>query len=95
MRLGRPGGSSQVETVCARTYRMDTKRVVVGPERCPDCGSFELAKVARRTSLHGEINAVVCKVCDWSTDPRVGRPAADRSKNFTLRRMLRSRAGSR
>ena len=54
------------------------------PDRCPECGSDEL----RTTTRKGDIQAVVCGVCDWSSDPRVGRPPADRSKNFTLRRLL-------
>ena len=59
-------------------------RVVNAPDRCPECGSDEL----RTTTRKGDIQAVVCGVCDWSSDPRVGRPPADRSKNFTLRRLL-------
>ena len=51
---------------------MDSKRNVVGPERCPDCGSFDLAKVARRTSLHGEIQANVCKVVRLVHEPSSG-----------------------
>ena len=54
------------------------------PDRCPECGSDEL----RTTTRKGDIQVVVCGVCDWSSDPRVGRPPADRSKNFTLRRLL-------
>jgi len=30
----------------------------------------------------------VCPNCDWASDPRIGRPPADRSKNFTLRRRM-------
>jgi hypothetical protein len=58
------------------------------PSRCPDCGSGELVNSARTTSLHGEIHAVMCRACDWSADPRMGRPAADRSKNIGLRRRM-------
>ena len=58
------------------------------PRRCPDCGSSELADSERTTSLYGKIHAVICRVCDWSADPRMGRPAADRSKNVGLRRRL-------
>jgi hypothetical protein len=54
------------------------------PDRCPECGSDEL----RTTTRKGDLQVVVCGVCDWSSDPRVGRPPADRSKNFTLRRLL-------
>jgi hypothetical protein len=59
-------------------------RVMDAPDRCPECGSDEL----RTTTRKGGIQVVVCGVCDWSSDPRVGRPPADRSKNFTLRRLL-------
>ena len=59
-------------------------RVVDAPDRCPECGSDEL----RTTTRKGDIEVVVCGVCDWSSDPRVGRPPADRSKNFTLRRLI-------
>jgi hypothetical protein len=59
-------------------------RAMDAPDRCPECGSDEL----RTTTRKGDIQVVVCGVCDWSSDPRVGRPPADRSKNFTLRRLL-------
>ena len=59
-------------------------RPMDAPDRCPECGSDELRKTTRK----GDIQVVVCGVCDWSSDPRVGRPPADRSKNFTLRRLL-------
>ena len=59
-------------------------RPMDAPDRCPECGSDEL----RTTTRKGDIQVVVCGVCDWSSDPRVGRPPADRSKNFTLRRLL-------
>jgi rubredoxin len=58
------------------------------PDRCPECGSIELRDTTRRHSTHGEIQAWVCGVCDWVSDPRIGRPPADRSKNITLRRLL-------
>jgi rubredoxin len=65
------------------------------PARCPDCGSDELVDTARKTSLYGEIHALMCRACDWSADPRMGRPAADRSKNLGLRRRLETNhAGS-
>jgi hypothetical protein len=69
---------------------MERSQTVARPHRCPECRSTELVEVARRTSLYGEIHAVVCRVCDWASDHRIGRPPADRSKNFTLRRLLRS-----
>jgi hypothetical protein len=52
-------------------------------ERCPECSSTEL-----RTVLWKEAEIQVCSVCDWSSDPSKGRPPADRSKNFTLRRLV-------
>ena len=61
---------------------------VEGPERCPECGSDELHETTRTYALHGEIRAIVCGVCHWASDPRVGRPPADRSKNVTLRRLV-------
>ena len=51
---------------------------------CPECGSDEI----RPTTRKGDIHVVVCGVCDWASDPRIGRPPADRSKNFTLRRLI-------
>jgi hypothetical protein len=62
-------------------------------ERCPECRSPEIHEVERFNSLHGVIRAMVCRACDWSTDLRVGRPAADRSKNLGLRRRLRTDVG--
>jgi hypothetical protein len=41
--------------------------------------------------IYEEITAFVCPVCDWASDPRIGRPPADRSKNFTLRRLIDDR----
>jgi hypothetical protein len=63
------------------------------PLRCPDCGSDELVDTARKTSLYGEIHALMCRACDWSPDPRMGRPAADRSKNLGLRRRMEAGHG--
>jgi hypothetical protein len=59
------------------------------PDRCPECRSPEIAQVERFSSMHGTILTVVCRACDWSADPRIGRPPADRSKNVGLRRLLR------
>jgi hypothetical protein len=59
-------------------------------DRCPECSSTEL-----RTTSRKEVEIVVCGVCDWSSDPRVGRPPADRSKNFTLRRLVANAAEER
>jgi hypothetical protein len=61
---------------------------VEGPERCPECGSDELHETTRTYALYGDIRAVVCGVCHWASDPRIGRPPADRSKNVTLRRLV-------
>jgi hypothetical protein len=52
-------------------------------ERCPECSSTEL-----RTTTRKEVEIQVCGVCDWSSDPSKGRQPADRSKNFTLRRLV-------
>ena len=52
-------------------------------DRCPECSSTEL-----RTTTRKEVEIQVCGVCDWSSDPNKGRPPADRSKNFTLRRLI-------
>jgi len=41
--------------------------------------------------IYGDITAFVCGVCDWASDPRIGRPPADRSKNFTLRRLIQQK----
>jgi hypothetical protein len=51
--------------------------------RCPECDSAEL-----RTTVRKEVEIQICGVCDWSSDPHKGRPPADRSKNFTLRRLV-------
>ena len=74
-----------------RRVRADTSCMaprVEAPKRCPDCGSDELVDTARKTSLYGEIHGLMCRVCDWSPDARLGRPAADRSKNLGLRRRM-------
>jgi hypothetical protein len=52
-------------------------------ERCPECSSTEL-----RTTTRKAVEIQVCGFCDWSSDPSKGRPPADRSKNFTLRRLV-------
>jgi hypothetical protein len=52
-------------------------------DQCPECSSTEL-----RTTTRKEVEIKVCGVCDWSSDPHKGRPPADRSKNFTLRRLV-------
>jgi hypothetical protein len=97
--LGHPAGMEQpgfpglaLSLTCDRkaarfSLRSRLRRTLVlmdAPDRCPECGSDEL----RTTTRKGDIQVVVCGVCDWSSDPRVGRPPADRSKNFTLRRLL-------
>jgi hypothetical protein len=58
------------------------------PERCPECGSDEVRITSRRLIPDGLVEAAVCGNCDWASDPRIGRPPADRSKNLTLRRLL-------
>ena len=55
---------------------------------CPECGSSELHQTKRVLDLYNEIDVTVCGVCHWASDPRVGRPPADRGKNFTLRRLV-------
>jgi hypothetical protein len=55
---------------------------------CPECGSDELRKTKRVLPELSEIDVTVCDVCHWASDPRVGRPPADRSKNVTLRRLM-------
>src|SRR6266550_287055 len=97
--LGHPAGMEQpgfpglaLSLTCDRkaarfSLRSRLRRTLIpmdAPDRCPECGSDEL----RTTTRKGDIQVVVCGVCDWSSDPRVGRPPADRSKNFTLRRLL-------
>ena len=74
----------------ASERRLGTPRLlgVQKPERCPECGSTEVRETTRPYALYGDITAFVCSVCDWSSDPRIGRPPADRSKNFTLRRLI-------
>jgi hypothetical protein len=60
------------------------------PTRCPDCGSREISETNRISTVHGRIKTWICGYCHWASDPRIGRPAADRGKNFTLRRRLAS-----
>lgn len=61
------------------------------PTTCPECGSNEIRETTRVIGIYDEITAFVCGVCDWASDPRIGRPPADRSKNFTLRRLIDDR----
>ena len=61
------------------------------PTTCPECGSNEIRETTRVIGIYDEIHAFVCGVCDWASDPRIGRPPADRSKNFTLRRLIDDR----
>lgn len=63
-------------------------RVVDAPSTCPECGSDEIRQTTRTIGIYGDVTAYVCSVCDWASDPRIGRPPADRSKNFTLRRLI-------
>ncbi len=63
-------------------------RVVDTPSTCPECGSDEIRQTTRAVGIYGDVTAYVCGVCDWASDPRIGRPPADRSKNFTLRRLI-------
>ena len=55
---------------------------------CPECGSSELTQTTRVLDTYTEIDVTICGVCHWASDVRVGRPPADRSKNFTLRRLM-------
>ena len=61
------------------------------PATCPECGSTEIRETTRAMGIYGDITAFVCGVCDWASDPRIGRPPADRSKNFTLRRLIQQK----
>ena len=61
------------------------------PTTCPECGSKEIRETTRPIGIYGDVTAFVCGVCDWASDPRIGRPPADRSKNFTLRRLIDDR----
>jgi hypothetical protein len=63
-------------------------RTVEKPSTCPECGSDEIRETTRALGIYGDVTAFVCGVCDWASDPRIGRPPADRSKNFTLRRLI-------
>ena len=58
------------------------------PPTCPECGSTELRETKRHLDAYTEIPVTVCEVCHWASDPRVGRPPADRGKNVTLRRLV-------
>jgi hypothetical protein len=58
------------------------------PATCPECGSSELRETERRLGDATVIKPLVCGVCHWASDPRLGRPPADRSKNITLRRLM-------
>ena len=58
------------------------------PGLCPECGCDEIHETTRWSSVHGTIDAFYCGACDWTSDFRIGRPPAARSKNVTLRRML-------
>ncbi|MEP6759518.1 MAG: hypothetical protein ABJB55_10015 [Actinomycetota bacterium] len=55
---------------------------------CPECGSAELRETKRVLDSYTEVKVMVCGVCHWASDPRVGRPPADRGKNVTLRRLI-------
>jgi hypothetical protein len=57
-------------------------------DHCPECGSREVRATVRKHPVFGEIAATVCDVCHWASDPRIGRPPADRGKNYTLRRLV-------
>jgi hypothetical protein len=59
-----------------------------GPELCPECGCDEIHPTTRTYPIHGTINGFYCGACDWTSDHRIGRPPAARSKNVTLRRLL-------
>ena len=61
------------------------------PSTCPECGSDEIRETTRALGIYGDVTAYVCGVCDWASDPRIGRPPADRSKNITLRRLIEDR----
>jgi len=74
----------------ARSYTPDVDK----PTICPECGSREIRKTTRALGIYGDVTAFVCGVCDWASDPRMGRPPADRSKNITLRRLLNQQDGS-
>ena len=58
------------------------------PPTCPECRSTELHETKRHLDPFTEIKVMVCGVCHWASDPRVGRPPADRGKNVTLRRLM-------
>lgn len=58
------------------------------PATCPECGSSEVRETERKLTDGAPVRAVVCDVCHWTSDRRLGRPPADRGKNLTLRRLL-------
>ncbi|HJX08661.1 MAG TPA: hypothetical protein VJ736_11390 [Actinomycetota bacterium] len=58
------------------------------PSTCPECRSDEIRETTRSIGIYGDVTAFICSVCDWSSDLRIGRPPADRSKNITLRRLI-------
>jgi rubredoxin len=64
------------------------------PSTCPECGSEEIRETTRPIGIYGDVTAFVCGACDWASDPRIGRPPADRSKNVTLRRLIDDRERS-
>jgi hypothetical protein len=64
------------------------------PSTCPECSSNEIRETTRSIGLYGDVTAYVCGVCDWASDPRIGRPPADRSKNLTLRRLIGDRSNN-
>jgi hypothetical protein len=63
------------------------------PDRCPECGCTAIMQTTRHHSVDGTIHAFMCRECHWISDPRVGRPPADHSKNVTLRRLIADVAG--
>jgi len=63
------------------------------PDRCPECGSGPIVETTRHHSVDGDIHAYMCEWCHWISDPRIGRPPADHSKNVTLRRLMQDITG--
>ena len=60
------------------------------PETCPECGSSDLREETRKgLDTYTDVQVIVCGACHWASDPRVGRPPADRGKNVTLRRLMK------
>jgi rubredoxin len=74
-----------------RALKRSYAPLVDKPATCPECGSDEIRETTRIVGIYDEVTAYVCGVCDWASDPRIGRPPADRSKNFTLRRLIDDR----